>query len=131
MGKFEGILNDIARVTNEEVAEKLARRLGGQEVFFSPNCTIKGKVAKIVGVEAARLIGEELGFGKRRVPSGNFRGRGARKISGIKLLQSGMAVTRVAELCDVNIITATRWAQEIKPLPKKPFKKALTIQFVA
>lgn len=60
---LRGVLADIARVAGREAAIELARRLGGTRVNFASDPGPNHLVSRIVGVEAARAIGEELTAG--------------------------------------------------------------------
>lgn len=101
-----GKLGEIADAAGVAAALKLASAIGGREIKLSarPN----GRLAKIVGAEAARAIVEVLGAEKIVVPMGHLRGQRARRAAAARLLAEGASVSAVAGAVDVHERTVYR-----------------------
>ena len=112
-----GKLGEIADAAGVAAALKLAAALGGREIKLSARPD--GKLARIVGPEAARAIVEALGAEKIVVPMGHLRGQGARRAEAARLLAEGTPIARVAEAVDVHERTVYR-VKERRPQGKTP-----------
>lgn len=101
-----GKLGEIADAAGPAAALKLAAALGGHELKLSarPN----GKLAKIVGAQAAAQIVEAMGAAKITVPMANLRGAGGRRAAAARMLASGAPISHVAQAADVHERTAFR-----------------------
>lgn len=112
-----GKLAEIAEAAGVSAALKLARELGGQELKLSarPN----GKLARIVGQEAACAIVEAFGRGEKlTVPMAHLRGARARREAVAQMLAGGASVSQAAAAADVHERTARRAKNRPpKPLP--------------
>lgn len=112
-----GKLAEIAEVAGVAAALKLARELGGRELKLS---AVKGgKLARIVGQDAATAIVEAFGRGeKMTVPMAHLRGAGARRAAVAKMMAEGASTATAAEVADVHERTARR--AKSRPLPSLP-----------
>lgn len=107
-----GKLGEIADAAGPAAALQLVRALGGHEIKLSarPN----GKLARIVGREAAEAIVEALGAAKITVPMANLKGQAGRRAAAARLLDSGASVSEVAGAVDIHERTAFRVKSRMK-----------------
>ncbi len=117
MTALTGKLAEIADVAGVSAALKLARELGGQELKLSS--AKGGKLARIVGQEAANVIVETFGRGEKlTVPMAHLRGQRGRREAVAKLLAQGVSTSKAAAAADVHERTARRArAQTSQTLP--------------
>ena len=116
MSNLPGILAKISEVAGEGAALQLARELGGTELKISGRKG--GKLARIVGDEAAALIAEALGPEKVTIPMAHLRGQAGRRRAAAKMLAADVPVAKVAAACDIHERTA--WRVKAKPASKLP-----------
>lgn len=107
-----GKLGEIADVAGTAAALKLVRALGGHEIKLSarPN----GKLARIVGQEAARAIVEAMGAAKITIPMANLRGQAGRRAAAARMLDSGASISEAASAVDIHERTAFRVKNTLK-----------------
>lgn len=112
-----GKLAEIAEVAGVSAALKLARELGGQELKLSDRPD--GKLARLVGQEAAVAIVEAFGRGEKlTIPMGHLRGARARREAVARMMANGASVSQAAAAVDVHERTARRAKNRPpKPLP--------------
>lgn len=103
---FTGKLAEIADAAGVAAALKLVQALGGREIKLSARPT--GKLAQIVGAEAAKAIVAAIGNEKIVVPMANLRGQRGRREAAARLFESGLSVSKVAGAVDVHERTAFR-----------------------
>ncbi|MFN3858402.1 MAG: helix-turn-helix domain-containing protein [Caulobacter sp.] len=114
-----GLLGRIAEIAGEAAALNLARELGGQELKISGRPG--GKLARIVGDEAAAAIADAFGPEKITVPMAHLRGQKGRRAAAARMMAAGATVTQAARACDIHERTAWRArADEPQPLPLFP-----------
>lgn len=101
-----GKLGEIADAAGPAAALKLAAALGGHELKLSARPG--GKLAKIVGTQAAVQIVEALGSAKITVPMANLRGAGGRRAAAARMLASGAPISQAADAADVHERTVFR-----------------------
>lgn len=118
MTRLPGILGVIAEITNESVATRLALAAGGTVMTFSARAN--GRLAKIVGAEAAKKIATELGAEKYTIPMAHLRGQRARRAQAAEMLVGGATLNEVAKACDVHERTARRVKALLKEEPELP-----------
>ena len=107
-----GKLGEIADAAGTAAALKLVRALGGREIKLSGRPT--GKLAKIVGPDAAKAIVAALGAEKITVPMANLRGQAGRRAAAAQMLDSGASVSQVAGTVDIHERTAFRVKSRLK-----------------
>lgn len=112
-----GKLAEIAEAAGVAAALKLARELGGRELKLS--AVPGGKLARIVGQEAAEAIVEAFGRGEKiTVPMAHLRGARGRREAVARMLANGVSTARAAEAADVHERTARRARN--RPAPTLP-----------
>lgn len=111
---FTGRLAEIAEAAGVAAALQLVRELGGREIKLSAKPD--GKLARIVGAEAARQIVAALGNEKITVPMANLRGQGGRRAAAARMLDEGASISQVAGAVDVHERTVFR----VKAETRKP-----------
>lgn len=97
MDELRGILADIAEITDEATAAKLATAFGGTYVEVPKKPRDTSPLTLAVGMEAACKISKELGHGRLLIPMGSMRGEAARRAAAAKMVQDG-ASTRETSL---------------------------------
>ena len=103
---FTGRLAEIADAAGVAAALQLVRELGGREIKLSAKPT--GKLARIVGAEAARQIVAALGNEKITVPMAHLRGQAGRRAAAARMLDQGASISQVAGAVDVHERTVFR-----------------------
>lgn len=111
---FTGRLGEIADAAGVAAALQLVRELGGREIKLSAK--VDGKLARIVGAEAARKIVAALGNEKITVPMAHLRGQRGRREAAARMLDEGATISQVAGAVDVHERTVFR----VKADTKKP-----------
>lgn len=102
-----GKLAEIADVAGVAAALKLVREMGGRELKLS--AIPGGKLARIVGDEAAAAIVEAFGRGEKlTVPMAHLRGARGRREALTRMMAAGATVTEAAEAADVHERTVRR-----------------------
>lgn len=115
-----GKLAEVAEVAGVAAALKLASALGGQELKLS---SVKGgKLAGIVGQEAAEAIVEAFGRGEKfTVPMAHLRGARGRREAVAQMVAAGVPISKAAQAADVHERTARRAKNRpVQPLPMFP-----------
>ena len=102
MAELTGILEQIANVTSREVAEELAKVVGGTEIYVPKDPKESSLISQIIGIEQAQIIAKEIGYGKISIPAGAFRGQGGRRKYVQSLLNKNYPVNLVARLADCS-----------------------------
>lgn len=105
---------EIAEAAGVAAALQLVRELGGREIKLSAKSD--GKLARIVGAEAARKIVAALGNEKITVPMAHLRGQRGRREAAARMLDEGASISQVAGAVDVHERTVFR----VKAETKKP-----------
>lgn len=111
---FTGRMAEIAEAAGVAAALQLVRELGGREIKLSAKSD--GKLARIVGAEAARKIVAALGNEKITVPMAHLRGQRGRREAAARMLDEGASISQVAGAVDVHERTVFR----VKAETKKP-----------
>lgn len=111
---FTGRMAEIADAAGVAAALQLVRELGGREIKLSAKTD--GKLARIVGAEAARKIVAALGNEKITVPMAHLRGQRGRREAAARMLDEGASISQVAGAVDVHERTVFR----VKAETKKP-----------
>lgn len=109
---FTGRLAEIAEAAGPAAALQLVRELGGREIKLSARPG--GKLAGIVGAEAAAKIVAALGNEKITVPMANLRGQRGRREAAARMLDAGASVSQVAGAVDVHERTVFRVKAETR-----------------
>jgi len=104
------VLAEIAAATSEEVALKLAEDFGGVSVWVPHTVKPEHRLARSVGVEAARTIAELFGEGELSVPQGPTSFHWKRTAEIRELLRQGKTAREVAQRvgCDVRTVRRHR-----------------------
>ena len=126
MAELKGILEQIANITSKEIAEELAKVVGGTEIYIPKDPKETSLISQIIGIEHAQIIAEKIGYGKISIPAGEFRGQGARTKYIESLLSRGYPVNLVARLADCG--ERTVWNIKAKT-EKKIKEKYLRLPF--
>lgn len=111
---FTGRMAEIAEAAGVAAALQLVRELGGREIKLSAKTD--GKLARIVGADAARKIVAALGNEKITVPMAHLRGQRGRREAAARMLDEGASISQVAGAVDVHERTVFR----VKAETKKP-----------
>ena len=101
-----GKLAEIAEAGGVRAALQLAREMGGRELKLSARPG--GKLARIVGPEAARKIVDAMGAEKIVIPMAHLRGQAGRRAAVARMLDSGATVSQAATAADVHERTVFR-----------------------
>lgn len=111
-----GKLAEIADAAGTAAALKLVQALGGREIKLSARPG--GKLARIVGAEAAVAIVAALGSEKIVVPMAHLKGQRGRREAAARMLSEGASASVVAGAVDVHERTVFRVkASGTKSLP--------------
>ncbi len=105
---LQGVLFDIAEATSREVAETVARELGGMYLEISLKPTVRNRLTRAVGVENARRIGKALGYGRIYVPMAGGRGSAQRHAAVVKLAILGKSNSEIVDELGVSLSTVRR-----------------------
>jgi hypothetical protein len=81
------------------------------------SASVRGPLAKLVGVEPARAIVADLGFGPYIIPMGSVRGPAGRRAAAAKLMAGGANAQEAALACDIHERTARRVRTNLKRSP--------------
>lgn len=108
MGNFTGILAEMETIIGTVATLKLVSERGGTEVVIPKNPTEKCLIAQIIGVDAAKKLSLELGYGKFMIPMGHFRGMGRKKVLAAKMIEQGLSSNRIAAELDIHERTVRR-----------------------
>ena len=111
---FTGRMAEIVEAAGVAAALQLVRELGGREIKLSAKTD--GKLARIVGADAARKIVAALGNEKITVPMAHLRGQRGRREAAARMLDEGASISEVAGAVDVHERTVFR----VKAETKKP-----------
>ncbi|MFC4214007.1 helix-turn-helix domain-containing protein [Pseudophaeobacter arcticus] len=109
-----GVLAFIADEISDKLAVRLAELKGGREVYIPKNPGPETSLAKLVGLENARLLYEHLGSGKLLVPAGNIGGQTGRRQRVAMLLDQGLSHSEIAAEVDVHLRTVERVAASLR-----------------
>lgn len=112
MTRFAGLLGMIEEAAGVEAATKLALQLGGTELKISGRAN--GKLAKVVGPEAAAKIAEALGSEKRTIPMAHLRGEKGRRAAAAQMLAGGASEREAALACDIHTRTVRRVRKAVR-----------------
>lgn len=112
-------LRQIAELTSLEVALKLVAQLGGTEVYVPKQPTKSSRLARCVGVDAARRIAELHGGDRLAVPLATAAVRARRDDAIRRLLDDGLSVPEAARRAGVSRRTIHR-IKNRKPHRPKP-----------
>lgn len=110
---LNGILAEIAEVTDIETAMRLAARFGGTHIEIPKKPSDKSPLTQAVGLEAAKIISKKLGHGRLLIPMGPARGEAARRMQVAKMLDKGESVTIAARSAGVHERTVWRIKKNI------------------
>lgn len=108
MSRLPGILADIAAVTDEATALKMAREFGGRRIKLPRRPGPNSAISKLVGAAAAAVIVGEIGYGDIYIPCGTERGGAGRRELAARLLDQGLSHPEVAKRVDVSQRTVER-----------------------
>ncbi len=108
MGNFTGVLAEMEVIIGTTAVLKLVNERGGTEVVIPKNPTEKCLIAQIIGVDAAKKLSLELGYGKFMIPMGHFRGMGRKKVLAAKMIEQGLSSNRIAAELDIHERTVRR-----------------------
>jgi hypothetical protein len=112
MTRFTGLLGAIEEAAGVEAASKLALQLGGTELKISARAN--GKLARIVGPDAARAIAAALGSERRTIPMAHLRGEKGRRAAAAQMLAGGASERETALAVDVHTRTVRRIRAAVK-----------------
>lgn len=112
MLKLEGILEEIALITNYEVARKIAQYYGGTELVVPANLQPKHKLAKLIGYENAKLISSYFSREKLYIPMAAFKGREERRLDIARMQYNGLSISDIARLHNCSERTVYRDKKE-------------------
>lgn len=108
MGNFTGILAEMETIIGTAATLKLVNERGGTEIVIPKNPTEKCLIAQIIGIDAAKKLSLELGYGKFMIPMGHFRGMGRKKVLAAKMIEQGLSSNRIAAELDIHERTVRR-----------------------
>lgn len=115
-----GALAEIARATSLKAALQLARDFGGTHVWIPEHPTPDTRLARCVGLSAARKISQVLGRGSLLVPLGPLS-HGARKHAAIaRELGKGKSASQVARDQGCHLRTVRRHRRRIRDTASTP-----------
>ena len=103
-----GILELIAEAAGDRAALTLAREVGGTYFEFPKSPGPKTKLAKLVGVDAARKIVAAIGHGRQRVPFAHLNGQAARRAKAVELTNKGLSAREIVQICGIDDSTVRR-----------------------
>lgn len=106
MKGLPGILGVVAEIAGAPAAERLALARGGTEMKISGRKD--GPLARLIGVEAAEALVDQLGPVKVTIPMAHLRGEGARRAAVAKMIAEGKTAAQAALAADVHERTARR-----------------------
>lgn len=103
-----GILGQIADAIGEDGARRLAMALGGRRVSIAKNPGPSNAIAAVVGVEAAKIIANDIGWGEVVLPLGP-----ASRPARIKaMLTEGLSHNQIAAAIGCSVRTVEYHAQQ-------------------
>ena len=108
MNNFTGILAEMEAIIGTSATLKLVNERGGTEIVIPKNPTEKCLIAQIIGIDAAKKLSLELGYGKFMIPMGHFRGMGRKKVLAAKMIAQGLSSNRIAAELDIHERTVRR-----------------------
>ncbi len=109
-----GVLALIADEISLDLAVRLAELKGGREIYIPKNPGPETSLARMVGLENARLLFQTLGNGKLLVPAGNIGGQTGRRQRVAMLLDQGVSHSDIAAKVDVHLRTVERVAATLR-----------------
>ena len=109
-----GVLALIAEEISLDLAVRLAELKGGREIYIPKNPGPETSLARMVGLENARLLFQTLGNGKLLVPAGNIGGQTGRRQRVAMLLDQGVSHSDIAAKVDVHLRTVERVAASLR-----------------
>lgn len=111
---YPGVLQQIADATSPEVAELLAREVGGTEIFVPRYPKAGSLLVQLVGITDATQIAREVGWGRLLIPAGAFRGQGSRRRMVERLSADGYSTQEIARLVDCHERTVRRTKERLR-----------------
>lgn len=118
-------LERYVRVLGPQLAMELFLNFGGSEVFFSnsPKAGRKGsELANCLGLDAARLLGDEFGTDKVRIPLG--KDWLARVLHG-----QGMSANAIARRISCTDVTVRRFLKATQSSPAQKAQNPAQLRF--
>lgn len=97
---FNELLEQIALVTSNEIAEQLAKAYGGIRVYIPKTPTPSSPIVQLIGMDNVLLIVKHIGHGDYNIPMGDYRGIGAKAKIIKKLIRQGYTVSTIALMAD-------------------------------
>lgn len=119
METLPGVLQQIAEATSYEVAALLAREVGGTEISVPRNPKPDSPLARIVGIDAAKAIADQLGWGRLLIPQGDFRGAGGQRALVRQMIQQGASINEAARAANCHERTVRRLKQALREEQKQ------------
>lgn len=111
---YPGVLQQIADATSAEVAETLAREVGGTEIFVPRYPRAGGMLVQLIGLSNATAIAQKIGWGKLLIPAGDFRGQGSRRRMVERLTAEGFSTQEIARMVDCHERTVRRTKERLR-----------------
>ncbi len=108
MGNFTGILAEIEDIIGTSATLQIVQERGGTEIVVPKKPTEKCLISKIIGIEAAKKLSLEFGYGKFMIPMGHFRGMGRKKVLAAKMIEQGLSSNTIAAELDIHERTVRR-----------------------
>ena len=108
------LLERIAEVTSQEVADKLSDVYGGLTIFFNSVRFQGSQLARVIGSDNVEKIARGFGCGKVRIPLGSRRGLNARQAYLEALLRQGASCRDAAWVVGVHERTAENARQRLR-----------------
>jgi len=115
------VLRQIEAATDRETMLTVARELGGSELYISERPKSDSKLARAVGLEAARAIGKVLGRGVLKIPLGPMSDRAIKRELIRSLAAQGLSNAEIARRahCDATTVRRTLSGETRRRPPAK------------
>lgn len=108
-----GVLHLIAELIGTDLAVELAKARGGRMVYVPARPKESHELARIVGIEGAKILSQQLGKGRVLIPCGNIGGAAGRRARIEALLADKLSHSEIAAEVDVHVRTVERVASEM------------------